>query len=219
MSLEHKSFDRDIDPKSLFPDQIKTVELNKLSSDVTCDHSVLLQQHFHEPLSEKAFEKLAGEIATFLTTHSDQPVYNFFARKKNRTSDKSEWVLTSAKLNRSKNGLPKEIVFFSYELDLLGEEKSRLVQVLEDESVFKKNIDNVSMLTKREKEIVSLLSSGLNSHEIADKMFVSVHTVNTHRKSINEKLGVHNLAGLIRIADVFNLINTETEHEKTSDKQ
>lgn len=45
-------------------------------------------------------------------------------------------------------------------------------------------------LSEREIEILELIAAGLNSPEIADKLFLSVHTVRTHRKNIIKKLGL-----------------------------
>jgi DNA-binding CsgD family transcriptional regulator len=47
-----------------------------------------------------------------------------------------------------------------------------------------------SVLTKRELEIVKLIASGLSSKEIAEKIFLSVNTVNTHRHNITQKTGM-----------------------------
>ena len=52
-------------------------------------------------------------------------------------------------------------------------------------------------LSDREFEIVRLIESGLNSEEIAEKLFLSVHTVNTHRRNILEKTGKPTMAELI----------------------
>jgi DNA-binding CsgD family transcriptional regulator len=49
-----------------------------------------------------------------------------------------------------------------------------------------------SSLTNREKEILGLIARGLISKEIADKLYISVNTVNTHRQRIIEKLNVSN---------------------------
>ena len=51
--------------------------------------------------------------------------------------------------------------------------------------------------TKREKEIIDELAAGLNSEEIAKKLFIAKDTVNTHRRNILRKAGVSNTAGLI----------------------
>jgi len=53
-------------------------------------------------------------------------------------------------------------------------------------------------LTNREKEILQLIARGLISKEIADKLYISVNTVNTHRQRIIEKLNVTNTYEAIR---------------------
>ncbi len=52
-------------------------------------------------------------------------------------------------------------------------------------------------LSDREFEIVRLIESGLNSEEIGEKLFLSVHTVNTHRRNILEKSHMKTMAELI----------------------
>jgi DNA-binding CsgD family transcriptional regulator len=61
-------------------------------------------------------------------------------------------------------------------------------------------------LSKREKEILNLISDGLISKEIADNLFISIHTVNTHRQKILEKLDVSNSHEAIKIAKTYGLI-------------
>ncbi|MDP3916235.1 MAG: LuxR C-terminal-related transcriptional regulator [Bacteroidota bacterium] len=190
---------------NLFPDQIKVFPLPELKKVVPDGTPSLLHQHFREPLSNETYEKLAEEIAGFLNNKDPQTIYSFFYRSDNQTSAQSGWVISSARLNRSDKGIPKEIVIFSYDLELLGDIKKRLYRVLENDGFFNENHTKVSSLTKREREIVGLVTSGMSSQEIANKIFVSIHTVNTHRRRINDKLAVHNFAGLLRIADIFDL--------------
>ncbi|MBP9924638.1 MAG: helix-turn-helix transcriptional regulator, partial [Cyclobacteriaceae bacterium] len=47
-------------------------------------------------------------------------------------------------------------------------------------------------MTKREKEVLKLIAEGLTNAEISEKLFISVPTVNTHRKSLLEKFEVKN---------------------------
>lgn len=61
-------------------------------------------------------------------------------------------------------------------------------------------------LTKREKEILELIREGLLSKEISDKLFISVHTVNTHRQHILEKLGVDNSMEAVKYASQLGLL-------------
>ena len=55
-------------------------------------------------------------------------------------------------------------------------------------------------ITRREKEILKMVAQGLSNQEIADKLFISIRTVETHRQNLNQKLDVKNTAGLIKEA-------------------
>lgn len=55
-------------------------------------------------------------------------------------------------------------------------------------------------LTKREIEILKLISQAFSNKEIAQELFISDQTVSVHRKNIMRKLNVNNIAGLIKIA-------------------
>ncbi len=61
-------------------------------------------------------------------------------------------------------------------------------------------------LTKREKEILQLISKGLTTQEIADKLFVSPLTIETHRRNLMSKFHVKNAAELIMEASKSKLI-------------
>jgi two-component system, NarL family, response regulator NreC len=60
--------------------------------------------------------------------------------------------------------------------------------------------DSYELLSTREKEILHLLASGKTNKEIAELLFISVATVETHRNNIFQKLHLHNLAELILYA-------------------
>lgn len=63
-------------------------------------------------------------------------------------------------------------------------------------------------ISVREAEIIKFIAAGYTNKEIADKLFLSNHTVTTHRKNIMSKLGVNNTAGLILYALKENIIQT-----------
>lgn len=56
------------------------------------------------------------------------------------------------------------------------------------------------MLTQRETEVLDLIVKEHTTQEIADKLFISVKTVEAHRTHLMDKLGVRNLAGLVKVA-------------------
>ena len=55
-----------------------------------------------------------------------------------------------------------------------------------------------SLITKRESEVLYLIAHENTSKEIAQKLYMSHHTANSHRKNLIEKLSVKNTAGLVR---------------------
>ena len=55
-------------------------------------------------------------------------------------------------------------------------------------------------LSERELEVLAALAEGLGNKEIGDRLFISPRTVDTHRTNLMRKLGIHNLAGLVRVA-------------------
>jgi two-component system nitrate/nitrite response regulator NarL len=67
--------------------------------------------------------------------------------------------------------------------------------------VVEKNSNGVEVeLTEREIEILILISEGLSSKQVGEKLFIGPRTVDTHRTNLMNKLDIHNIAGLIRFA-------------------
>lgn len=70
----------------------------------------------------------------------------------------------------------------------------------------KREMKNVPVLTSREKEILILIADGCTNPQIADKLCISLHTVDSHRKNLLTKFDVNNTALLIKIAAKANLL-------------
>lgn len=66
--------------------------------------------------------------------------------------------------------------------------------------------DGIPALTRREQEILQLLSEGKTSNEIASALFLSNHTIDTHRKNMLQKFNVHNTLSLINVAREMGVI-------------
>ena len=63
------------------------------------------------------------------------------------------------------------------------------------------------VISGREIEVITLIAEGLTNAQISEKLFLSKHTVNTHRKNIMAKLGVKNTAGIVMYAIKENFIS------------
>lgn len=69
-----------------------------------------------------------------------------------------------------------------------------------------KELKNQPTLTRREKEILTLISEGFTNPQIAEKLFISLYTVETHRKNLLSKFNTNNTASLIKIAATNGLL-------------
>lgn len=94
-----------------------------------------------------------------------------------------------------KNAMPEEILL-SVET-VIHNEKFLCEEV---DLLMRKRSHNPVWLTPREKELLKLIVEGFTNHEIAEKMFLGVETVNGYRKNLLVKLGAKNTAVLVRMA-------------------
>ncbi len=71
----------------------------------------------------------------------------------------------------------------------------------------KKNTEDIlPVLTKREKQVLELISEGFTNQVIADKLFLDVTTINSHRKNMLTKYNLSNTAALVKLAINHHLI-------------
>ncbi len=97
------------------------------------------------------------------------------------------------------------------ELLFLDDTENSILHILKRNlALMDKNTTNTkseSVLSDRELDIVREVALGLTNKEIADKLFISAHTVITHRKNITRKLGIKTVSGLTVYALLNKLIN------------
>ncbi|NER15893.1 response regulator transcription factor [Spongiivirga citrea] len=91
---------------------------------------------------------------------------------------------------------------------ILGGKKyfSDSIKKVYSNSIFNDESITVAPLTKREKEVLTLIAQEHTTQEIADKLFLSKHTVESYRKNLIAKLDVRNLAGLTKQAIKMGLV-------------
>lgn len=82
----------------------------------------------------------------------------------------------------------------------------KILEKIREESIDVEDLTNQEYtcdpiaLSSRELEIMTLIAEGYKNTVIAEKLFISAHTVNTHRKNILSKLGINNTAGIVMYA-------------------
>jgi len=83
---------------------------------------------------------------------------------------------------------------------------SKIFNLLSDNNVSQEKSENVE-LSNREIDVLVALAKGLTNKEISDQLFISVHTVITHRKNIIRKTGIKSVSGLTVYALLNNLVD------------
>lgn len=139
---------------------------------------------------------------------NDNKSISFFQQVRLLSRSK-DWVWhfsTTRILMRDNENNPLLTITTSYPVGSLQHVNTKVERLLEENNFLRKNYAQFSKLTKRECDVLTLLALGKSSTEIGDKLFISVGTVETHRKNIRQKLDVSTSFELSQYARAFDLI-------------
>ncbi|MBD1424598.1 response regulator [Sphingobacterium arenae] len=105
-------------------------------------------------------------------------------------------------------GTEKESLLQAIETVAAGEQyiDKQIEQQILQQSIHGRKATAYVKLTNRELEILALIANEYSNQEIADKLFLSVRTVESHRHSLNQKLNIKTTAGLVKEAYLRGLI-------------
>lgn len=132
--------------------------------------------------------------------------YGGVFRAKHRESAEYRWFIGWAKVySKNEEGEVKELVCVDVDMSPRMNTEDQLAAALK-ENLKKKNRLLIQNLRKREIEILRLVCRGMNSKAIAQELFISEHTVATHRRNIQAKLGTSNVAELVSLANEAGLV-------------
>ena len=78
-------------------------------------------------------------------------------------------------------------------------------------SVAQQNLEHpeLALLTPRQRQILQLIAEGYATREIAERLFLSIKTVETHRSQLMDRLGIYDVAGLVRLAIRTGMVTPE----------
>lgn len=112
-------------------------------------------------------------------------------------------LITITKPPKDPNGL---VIRLSVRPGEMGNLSKKMESIVKMDQFRLKHFKRFQQLTSRETEIMKLMAYGHNNPEIADQLFISRTTVETHRKKIKSKLGLDSFRDLMRFALAFDLI-------------
>ncbi|MFN8346544.1 MAG: response regulator transcription factor [Spirosomataceae bacterium] len=101
-----------------------------------------------------------------------------------KDASKTEWAEALEMLIQGKNYLSRQVAAGAFKADAFQNS----------------DFQQLNNLSEREKKIIQLIADGLPEEKIADALFISKHTVHTHKKNIFKKLQLHTNADLVKFA-------------------
>ncbi|WP_160366791.1 response regulator transcription factor [Sphingobacteruim zhuxiongii] len=158
-------------------------------------------------IKEEVESSVAG-IQNYVLEGDAHHQYSFFQQVRLRDSPEYKWFFTVCKLVQTSESSKSsnQLMIISTQVEGEGHMIDKVNKVLDDYDFVKQNYRKYASLTKREKEIITFIANGCSSKEIADHIYISVHTVNTHRKNILNKLESKTFAAFLKFAIAFDLI-------------
>lgn len=152
---------------------------------------------------ESLFNTISGEFINLIIVN---PTFGGLLhpediRKASLNPEIKVFAIEISRLNKATISLFDDHLHVTDDLTELGKKVLGTLNIENNETEEREN------LSLREKEIISYVVKGLTNQEIADKLFISVHTVMTHRRNIARKLQIHSATGLTIYAIVNKIVD------------
>lgn len=196
-------------------------------SFIICDTSFLVRKGLAAVISKIPSTKVIHSIDTeeeaqniLKKTDADFVIINPSIFQHNKMEDILKYVCktrTIALLNNPPQGTVNtsfaEIIYYNDTQSTILKKMNHLIDKKQAPYKKKKKQEEIST---REASIVKYIALGYTNREIADQLFISSHTVVTHRKNITRKLGIKTVPGLTIYAIINNIIDIDdTEQTKS----
>ncbi|MBO6211307.1 DNA-binding response regulator, NarL/FixJ family, contains REC and HTH domains [Algoriella xinjiangensis] len=167
-------------------DALTTVEIDILLLDINLDNTNSIE--LIKPLKKKYPEM----HIIMLSVHNEYAVINSCLEE-----GASGYIQKNASVDEIVEGINS---IFDGKIFLCSQTKSVMNKKEKD------GLNTIPKLTRREKEILAEAALGLTTQQIADKLFISTHTVDSHRKNLIEKFKTSNLSSAITLAIEYGLV-------------
>lgn len=151
-------------------------------------------KEFFHPDDQYIFEESLSHLFDINIGH-----FTAIYRQKDKHGDWIKILATSKVVKRDSKGFPLELLNCGI---IVSDEMAPFskIESLLKENLILKNKVKLSILSKREIDILKCIAQGKQSKDIAEEKYISVHTVDTHRRNMLNKLELRNTADLVRLA-------------------
>lgn len=147
------------------------------------------EEYYARYFMKEEYLEIFNGVTNYLAHGDFDKQCNLFQRVKLHRAADYTWFYTVLKVISvpSSTILDNKIVLLSSPIIGMDSLISKVNKTLEQDTFIRLNYKRFAQLTLREKEIISLIANGKSSQEIGEQLYISTHTVSTHRKNIIKK--------------------------------
>lgn len=147
------------------------------------------------------------KILTMLERNNDDEFCTYFQQVKYKGDTDYTWHMSSVKIwLRDDAGAPLNTITMAFPVEAMHHMKTKAERLLQENNFLRQNINKYASLSQRERDVLKYLAEGKSSGDTAAELFISLNTVETHRKNIKRKLGTNSFYELSQYARAFDLI-------------
>lgn len=168
----------------------------------------LLQGKLHPDYTIANFAEKHNHIGPKLKELKDI-IIRYYPEKENDLLNSVLFDIINCEQDLTTHCMVEDQLFIPTVSQLEEDLKAKAELEIENKSPKTSDQEKAETLSQREKEIITCVAKGMTNKEIADSLFLSIHTVTTHRRNITNKLQIHTPAGLTIYAIVNNLIKIQ----------
>ncbi len=171
--------------------------------DLPLGHIISMEYNFIlKHVHPDTIKSIKPQFMDFFLKGDDSSLLTYFQKIKVQKEEEYDSYFTVSKIYRQEIGI-LSMTHYASSFDSVS---SKLARILNEEAFIRKHHIKFSLLTKREKQLIKMITEGLNNREIAEILCISRSTVEQHRKNINAKLETKSFAQLFQYAYAFNLV-------------
>jgi DNA-binding CsgD family transcriptional regulator len=146
------------------------------------------------------------KLQELLNRNDMDEVFTFFQQVRPSPEHAWQWHLSSIKLlMRDDEAKPLLTLTMATPIDPQNHVTQKVERLLEENTFMRNNFEKYASLTPREREILKNIAEAKTNKEIADELFMSISTVETHKKNIKKKLKVKTGTELVSFGRAFEL--------------
>jgi len=166
-----------------------------------------VQDYYSRYFNESDAKDYVPKILGLLERNNDEEIITYFQQVRYREHLDWTWHMSSTRIFfRDEQNKPLYTITMSFPIDAMHHMVNKAGKLLDENNFLRQNHHRYCRLSKREREVLKHMALGKSSSETANELFISLGTVDTHRKNIRKKLETKSYFELSQYARSFDLI-------------